>query len=289
MSRAFSLAVVAVCGCAAPTNQPRVVQLPNDVPHGISDVTSDGDNRLWAIAERDPVVVEISIDANAGVTGITRHPIVGLPPGVDTEAITSLGQGRFAFGIEDHDHPYAAVMYGQLRSDGAIEVSPAFSMDDAQLGVNLVANAGVEGICGDSNGMLVGIETKGVMPDGTRYSPVVRVVGADKHVQRLRFTTDHGKLSALTCQMRSDGSIDLLAIERDYGVTRVLHAVSHAGQVDIPTEVVIDLWPLLRDQYNATVNMESIARLPDNRIVMLNDNQGKGSSGPTRLFIFSPR
>ncbi|HSN30143.1 MAG TPA: hypothetical protein VLT45_27840, partial [Kofleriaceae bacterium] len=46
-------------------------------PPGMSDLALDDKGHLWAIAERDRVVVEMQPDG----TGLQRHPLDGVPGG----------------------------------------------------------------------------------------------------------------------------------------------------------------------------------------------------------------
>jgi hypothetical protein len=177
-------------------------------------------------------------------------------------------------------------MFGQLGTDGHIVVVPGFSLTSEEIGVALRANHGVEALCGTGAEVVVGIETTGVLRSGARYAPIVRVSGGARVVQRLELTTERGKLSALSCAVAANGNLDLLAIERDHGVTRILRARSRSDQLVIRPEVVVDLWPMIHQRFNEKLNLEGIARLRDGRIVVVNDNQGSGLGGPTWLFIF---
>ncbi|CAN5851373.1 hypothetical protein BH11MYX2_BH11MYX2_40140 [soil metagenome] len=256
------------------------------LPSGISGLALDEHGHLWAIPEREPVVAEIVLeDLRAH---ITLHPLDGIPRELDTEEIAYLGHGQFAIGVEAHDRPFAAVFIGALRSDGHIVVKQGYSFDSATLGVELVANNGVEALCGSGSQLLVGVETAGRTSTGTRFAPLVRIHGRTIKVQRLQLTSDNGKLSALSCGAEEDGAVELLAIERDFGVTRILRAESRAKETDVPSTIVLDLWPLLRGRYASTLNLEGIVRLHDGRIVVVNDNVGAGLGGPTRLMIFTP-
>lgn len=261
-------------------------QVTADLPPGISDLAVDERDHLWAIAEREPVVVEIVIAGTPPAATVVRHALDGVPDGVDTEAIAYLGEGRFAIGTEGHDQPSAGVLFGQLGADGHMVLQPGFSVTSETLGIELRKNHGVEALCGTKATLAVGIETAGVVHHGHRYAPFVRVSGDSQVVQRLLLTTKNGKLSALTCTVSADGTIDLLAIERDYGVTRLLRAKARADQLEIRPEVVVDLWPMIRKRFAKKLNLEGIVRLRDGRIVVVNDNEGSGLGGPTWLFIF---
>jgi hypothetical protein len=150
-----------------------------------------------------------------------------------------------------------------------------------ELGVDLAVNAGAEAICGRGDDLLIGIESVGTFPDGTRWAPIAHLVGDRAIVSKLLLTTPTGKISGMTCTF--DGStIHVLAIERHDSVSRILR---FDLAEEITPAVELDLAPVLND----TLNLEGIARLPDGRLVMINDNQGAIVDGPTDLLVFHPR
>jgi phytase-like protein len=286
----LALALLAVSACSKHGDEPDrakaqvlydEIELPNIAP-GESDLTLDDRGHLWAIAERDRVITEIELGTPPK---ITPHPLVGVPAGLDTEALTWLGGGKFAIGTEGQQEPTASVLYAELGSDGQITVVRARELTPAELGVTLTKNHGAEGICGNGDDVLVAIETVGKLPDGTRWAPLVRIGGDASTMQRFRLTTDGGKLSALSCTFAADGSVDILAIERHYGVSRILHAVARPNTSDITPTVELDLFPVNKDRFN----LEGIVRLADGRWVAINDNQGSHVDGPTELLVFHPR
>ncbi|MBV8761201.1 MAG: SdiA-regulated domain-containing protein, partial [Deltaproteobacteria bacterium] len=196
-------------------------------PPGISDLALDDRGHLWAIAERDRVVVEMQPDG----TGLVRHPLDGVPAGLDTEALAYLGDGRFAIGFEGAQTPVAGVMYAVLENDHLV-IKGTRELTNAEVGVQLVVNHGVEGICGHGDDVIAAIETVG--NDGSRWAPLVWLHG-DKiaSVTKLRLTSDVGKISALACHWQPDGTVDLRAVERHYSVSRLLKATLAPGQTEL--------------------------------------------------------
>jgi hypothetical protein len=253
-----------------------VVQLA-DAPPGVSDLTLDDKGTIWAIAERDRVVLELT-------TPIKKHSLDGVDAGLDTEAVTWLGDNHFALGIEATHAPVAAIAFADLEGDHVV-VKKTRTLTSAELGVEITTNHGIEALCGRDDELLAATESVGKFGDGTRWAALVRVHGDELDVAKLHLTTDVGKISALTCKFSDDGTADVLAIERHYGVSRILHFVAKRGDADITPEVVLDLAPVLHD----SLNLEGIVRLPDGRIVTVNDNQGSSVSGPTELLYFHPR
>jgi hypothetical protein len=99
-------------------------------------------------------------------------------------------------------------------------------------------------------------------------------------------TSDQGKISALFCTFSPDGTADVLAIERHYGVSRIISFTAPPDATDITPKVALDLWPIVRDRYHEKLNLEGIVKLADGRWVLVNDNQGANVEGPTKLFVF---
>jgi hypothetical protein len=254
-------------------------ELPIDAPHGISDLTLDDRGVMWAIAERDRQIIELEL----GKPPI-RHPLDGVLPGTDTEGLAWLGGGRFAIGTEGALEATAGVMFAELRGE-RIAVTRTRMLSNAELGVAVIANHGIEAVCGRGDEIIAACETVGKLPDGTRWAPLVRLRGDQMTVTRLRLTTDRGKISGLHCTFADDGTAQVVAIERHFGVSRILRFAIARDDVEITPAVEIDLQPILRD----ALNLEGIVRLPDGRLVTVNDNQGKTAQGPTELLVFAPR
>lgn len=249
------------------------------VPHGMSDLTIDDRGVLWGIAERDRAIVELPLGKPPVV-----HRLDGVPPGIDTEGIAWLGSGRFAIGIEGGMSPAAGVMFAEIRGEDVV-VTSTRRLLDADLGVSLTINHGIEAVCGRDGELIVASETVGKLPDGKRWAPLARLAGDGVHVARLWLTTPKGKISGLHCTIADDGVAEVTAIERHFGVARLLAFRIGRGDTDITPVLELDLHPVLRDAFN----LEGITRLPDGRLVLINDNQGKTAEGPTQLFVFHPR
>ncbi|MEP6859759.1 MAG: hypothetical protein ABJE66_04010 [Deltaproteobacteria bacterium] len=265
-------------------------EVDTDLPPGTSDLSIDDQGHLWAVAERERVVAEIVLDLEHETAKFTRHPLDGVPDGVDTEALSWLGGGKFAVGTEGQEQATATVMFGELGTDGHIALHPGVDLTDKILGITLVKNHGVEALCGRGDDLLVAIESWGTFDDKSRWAPLVRIhAGVVTGVQKLKLTTATGKISAMTCTFAPDGTIDAIAIERHYSVSRILTFSVPLDKDLITPEVALDLWPVVRDRYHAKLNLEGIVKLPDGRWVMVNDNQGARVDGPTKLFVFHPR
>lgn len=247
-------------------------------PPGMSDLTLDDHGHLWTIPERNRVVIEMQ----PGGTGLVSYPLDGIPLGLDTESLAYLGDGRFAIGFEGARTAVAGIYFAKLEG-GRVVATARRELTSAELGVDLVANRGVEGICGHGDDVLAAIETVG--NDGSRWAPLVRLRGGMMSVAKLRLTSDVGKISALACRFAPDGTVDLRAIERHYTVSRILRATVAPGATEVVPSIDLDLEPLLHD----SLNLEGLVMMPDGRYEAINDNQGNMLSGPTELLVFHPR
>lgn len=252
-----------------------------NTPPGMSDLTMDDRGVLWAVAERTRKVIELDT-SRTPVVPVT-HEMTGFMPDLDTEAIAWLGNGKLAFGVEGQHTPFAGLVFAELR-DGKIAQTSMRALTDADLGVTLQVNHGVEALCGSDGELLAGLESVGKVGD-KRWAPLVRVRGDSLHVTKLWLTTKKGKLSALNCTIGDDGVAHVTAIERHFGVQRILTFDVGRDDAEVTPTVYVDLWPVLHDHFN----MEGIARLHDGRLVTINDNESSEVSGPTELFVFHPR
>jgi hypothetical protein len=256
-------------------------QVSVQTPPGMSDLTIDDRGVLWSIAERDREIVEIEL---ATPPRVTVRPLDGVPKLVDTEALAWLGNGRFAIGTEGALQATASIMFAELDA-GRVTVKRTVELTGKDLGVELTINHGIEALCGHGDEVLAATETVGKLADGTRYSALAWLSGNQLAITKVRLTTNKGKLSALHCTFDSDGTAQVIAIERHYSVSRILRFAVKRGEVEVTPTVELDLAPILRD----SLNLEGIARLPDGRLVAINDNQGRTVKGPTQLLVFVKR
>jgi hypothetical protein len=255
-----------------------VVELKG-APPGISDLTADDKGTLWAIAERERVVIEIAPDGS-----FKRHPIEGVEDGLDTEGLVWLGNGQFGLGLEATHKPIAAVAFADLDGDKLV-VHDINKLGSYGLGVEITSNHGIESVCGTKDELIAVTESVITQSDGARDAVLVRVRPGETQMSNLRLTTTKGKISALYCTVDADGNLEALAIERHYGVERLLHFAAKRSDRQITPELVLDLAPILHD----SLNLEGITKLPDGRMVLVNDNQGDEVKGPTELLYFHPR
>lgn len=249
--------------------------------HGLSGLAIDADGRLWSVAERGASLWKITLDGARATT--ERFAVRGLPDGEDLEAIAILPDGRFVVGTEGRERGVArAFTIAPARDGGYQQVEAPVELRTDELGVEVGANHGAEGACATGSRIALAIETAATDARG-RWAPIVTIDPARgvRVVQRLRLTTDTGKLAALDCWADGD-RIRAIAIERHFAVTRILSFDLDGSAPEITPRIALDLAPVLR----GSLNLEGIARLPDDRVVAVVDNQYQTITGPDELLVF---
>jgi hypothetical protein len=285
-----SIAVLAACGHGGdqPRTEPRssapFVEVPLATEPGLSGLAVDATGALWTIAERSDMAYRITLDAELHPT-LQRFPVRGVPEGFDLEGIAVLGEGRFAFGTEGRLAGVATILRAEEQNQ-ALVVTGELTISEDAAGVRLEPNHGAEGVCGHGDQIIAVLETAGT-DQGRRWAPLVHIVG-DKVVRshRVWLTSPTGKLSGLDCVIDPDGTVRAWAIERHFEVTKLLgFTLAPTSSEPITPTVLLDLAPVLRGK----LNLEGIARLPDGRLVAVNDNQWKTLEGESRLLVFPAR
>ncbi len=246
---------------------------------GLSGLAAAPDGSLWAVAERDRVLVRLAVSSQ-GVAASTV-PLLGVGAGVDTEALAALDDGTLLLGTETMQ-PWRAsdhLLAVQLRDEHAAVTSER-AMPYAPWNARGQPNRGIEGLCAAGGLVLAGAEV--VIDDGGRWAPVGRLELASGHwtAFRLRLVSKPGKLSSLACRRCGD-VLEALAIERDYGVAR-LHfftvPVTEPGG-DVAAHWVADLGAALPD----VPNLEGVEWLADGTVAVVVDNDTGGARGPNEL------
>ncbi|MBO6939268.1 MAG: hypothetical protein JJ863_30135 [Deltaproteobacteria bacterium] len=262
------------------------IHLETDAP-GLSGLALGSDGSLWAIPEERRELLRIDRETGA----VTAYPIEGLPEGVEAEALSYRGNGEFLVGTEtdgiDRPTDYLYV----LDFDGSVaRVRESYECSYELWGLQSDRNRGLEGLCtvGDA-GVIVAAEVTGSVR-GRRYAPLAwRTENGEWSPYRVFLSSETGKLAGITCRASPDGSAEVIAVERHFGVTRILGfelPPPHAGEpVSVRSEVLVNLddWVRSLDQQP---NFEGIARLDDDRVALLVDNQYRGlRTGPSALWI----
>ena len=252
---------------------------------GLSGTAADEQDRLWAIAERQPLLVLFD-QPGAEAPRVVRRLVRGVPEGLETESLAWLGHGRLLAGTESRvpNRRSDALLLLELEPDAA-RVTEMFTVDYEQLfGVHAAANQGLEGLCYAGGVALAAAETS-ILRDEQRLSPLVRVDLTTRTVVPfwLALTSSTGKVSALDCRRSDDPHVlDVLAIERHYGITRVLQfflPLSGVGFVLTP-RVALDAGVRFRPH----PNVEGITRHGAG-LVLVTDHDSPRIPGSTERIV----
>jgi len=274
--------LLACAGCTKkePSGPGRIVSLQTDV-RGLSGLTVDEHGAFWASGEDGDAVIRIDPET----FGVTRYAVVEGLAGTDLEAMAWVDGTRFVLGTETQEK-------GRLRDvilDGRLEgerfaVARVGDLDYAHWHLTAPDNRGIEGIC-HVDGVLVLATELTERQHGRRWAPLGMF---DPKTQtwaahRVGLTSKTGKLAAIDCRM-VDGSVEALAVERHYGVSRLLRfAIPRGpeGQWIEPT-VAADLSELI----SPLPNFEGLAWMEDGSAVVITDNKHRRTPRePSRLYF----
>ena len=277
------MALLLVCaGCTRkePRGPGRIVTLDSDVS-GLSGLTVDEHGAFWAPGEDGDAVVRIDPET----FGVTRYPVVGGRAGTDLEAIAWVAGVEFALGTETQDKGRLQdeILDGRLDR-GRFSVATIDRLDYARWQLTAPDNRGIEGIC-HVDGLLILATELVELQRGRRWAPVGMF---DPNTQtwtahRVALSSKTGKLAAMSCRV-VDGSVVALAVERHFGVSRLLRFQIPQGPEGqwIEPSVAADL----SESIEPLPNFEGLAWREDGSAVVLTDNKYRGgASEPSRLYF----
>jgi len=248
--------------------------------HGLSGLAVDAGGTMWTVAERGAVALAITLDGDRATA--VRYPVRGVPADEDLEAVAIAADGLWV-GTEGRERGVARVFHLVRQGDALVATGAPIELRQAEVGVEIGANHGAEGVCGAGDVVAIALETAGGS-GAQRWAPIVSVdvAGGARRVQRVALTTTTGKLSALDC-WRDGARTWAVAVERHFAVTRLLRFELGGADATITPEVLLDLGPILR----GSLNLEGLVRLPDGRLVAVVDNQYRTITGPDELLVFA--
>jgi len=268
----------------ASPSDPVGIQPPHLLGLGLSGVTPDGEGHFWAVSEDRRELYRV--DGSWSTVSLPGISIAGISPELEPESAAWLGGDWVALGTEiDLARDEDTLLIVELRGEHAAVVGSSIVSWRSMLGLSAPPNQGIEGLCASESTILAAAEFV-IEAEGQRLAALVRaphhdgVVGEWQPVL-LRLTSDSGKLSALDCTEDRDRDLDVLAVERHYGVTRVLRfTVPRFSDGVVLPEIVRDVSAVRSD----LPNIEGIA-LGTERILMLSDHEPDSRRGPTELLI----
>ena len=232
---------------------------------GLSDLATDPQGRLWAVAERPAALVRVD------ASGVVVLKITGLPEGVEPEALAIDADGAMRVGTEGEGSRADDGIYPITVGAGTAEAHDREAFPWAPWGLMAADNQGIEAMCAGKERWVAG---EPVLTDaGRREAPLARWTRQGWQALRLPLQTSEGKISALAC----DPDDSLWAIERHYEELELLQVtVAPDGGVTV-SRCGIPTW--LRA---ANANWEGLA-VDGDELVWVSDNQNATVSGPTRL------
>ena len=274
--------LLACAGCTKkePTGPGRIVTLDTDV-RGLSGLTVDDHGAFWASGEDGDAVVRIDPET----FGVTRYAVAGGLAGTDLEAMAWVDGTRFVLGTETREKGRLRDVILDGRLDGGrFVVASVGHLDYARWHLAAPDNRGIEGIC-HVDGVLVLATELAEMQRGRRWAPLGMF---DPKTQtwaahRVGLTTKTGKLAAIDCRI-VNGAVEALAVERHYGVSRLLRFTIPQGPEGqwIEPSVAADLSELIR----SLPNFEGLVWMKDGSAVVVTDNKHRRTPRePSRLYF----
>jgi len=248
---------------------------------GLSGLTRGGEGALWAVGEDGDYVLRI----DPATFALDQYPVVGCPSKIDLEALAWIGDGRFALGTETQQagRTQDVLLGGRVQGDRFV-VGSDDACDYGLWDLTASDNHGIEGLCHVDGVLILATELIDEQR-GRRWAPVAIV---DLETQtwtahRVRMTSESGKLAALSCRLIDD-TIVALAVERDFGISRLLRFNVPTGSKGawIEPSMVADLSTLIEP----LPNFEGLVWDDDGSVILLTDNEYHGVVGePSRLYF----
>ncbi|MDH3199377.1 MAG: esterase-like activity of phytase family protein [Myxococcales bacterium] len=248
---------------------------------GLSGLTRDGTGALWAVGELGDAALRIDPTTFA----VEQYPVLGCPSKTDLEALTWMGDAHFAVGTETQEagRAHDALLYGRIEG-GRLVVGSTDTLDYSLWRLTASDNHGIEGLCHLDGVLMLATELID-QQRGRRWAPVAML---DLETQtwtahRVGLTSKTGKLAALGCRV-VDGTVVAIAVERHFGVSRLLRfdIPEGADGAWIEPRIVADLSKLI----DPLPNFEGLVWDDDGSVVLLTDNEYRGVvREPSRLYF----
>ena len=266
-------------GCAAPaaaeSAQVERLDLALDEPNGLSGLATDGTGAVWAVSERDRMLIRVG---QGGAQRLVR--VDDVPENTDLEALAWLQGARFAIGTESMLPERSADLVLVVEIAGAhARIVERIPIPYAELPIKPQPNRGIEGLCYADGHLLAAFEQVVGAGMNRRAVVVERDQRGALRVLEVALTTQTGKLSALECR-RTGQALNVIAVERHFGVQRVI-------RFDVPLEGSVTsldsrLMVSLEGRIPRGLNPEGVVWL-DAGLLLVVDNDYGGRTGPNEL------
>ena len=257
--------------------------LGDETIHGVSGLARSPDG-YWFVTDHQHTLGKATVDGKV----LKILPLQGVPDDLDTEGVALLSDGRLAIGTE------SLVVRGSDRifiaeiNDDRVRTVNEIVLDYGHWGIEASPNQGAEALCSVHHQLVVGAEF--AIEDGGRSYAPVAVYDLETQLwryARLQLSTPTGRLSSLACveTPRAD-LLELVGIERHFGVGRVLRFTFPDLESDIVPEIIFDL----AENLDPLPNFEGIEILDNGTLVLVTDNHYGGRvHGPSLWLIAAPK
>lgn len=264
-------------------------QSSNPFVRGLSGLTVDPSSTFWTVPETERILVPMVREG--AMPRLREKPIeiVGVDQSLDIESIAAVSNTEFVVGTEGPGSRSSDKLFWLKLQGGNARVVKTVNVDYGLWGIEGTHNEGIEGLCYSKGQLVVAVEPVFVA-EGERYAPIARYQIAAKkwYPARLALTSKSGKISALDCRMNQDNALTVFAIERHYGIARLL-------SFTLPTNTpaagpLTTLLPRVERDIAKLVkplpNFEGIAQHGKD-FFLVTDNDHSGIIGPAFLLKFS--
>ncbi len=248
-------------------------QVLASAPDGLSGLDIDDEGAAWLVPERER---KLLVSGKRGTTVLT---LVGVPAGLDTEALAIVGPGELMLGTEAQTRRTSDLLLRVAVEGSTARVTSTRTLSYQPWGLTADANRGIEGLCFAGGALVAGLEQV-IERDGARFAPLAVLHDERWTHHRLRLTSGRGKLAALDCVTSGKG-LRVVGIERHYEVARLLSfTVPLSGPATTIEPVIVeDLAPHFSD----LPNFEGVA-FEGGDLVLTNDNDSGGRRGDGALW-----
>ena len=275
---------------AAAAQRAGVKRFPIDAGEftGLSDLTIDAAGHFWSLPERNAHLLRLNLTREHPGLDDAPIPLDGVPEGADTESLVWLSDNHFAMGTETQVQSRSAdVILLATVERGRAKVTETITLPYKLWHMRANANDGLEGLCSAGNQLIAGVETVEHTADGKRFAPIGRYDLAKKTwtPYALLLTSKIGKISALACRLpKGSKEIEVVAIERHFGVSRLLH-FNLPANAPAPAPILPDVLVDFGQVIDAVPNFEGVAWSPDGDLFIISDNDFGIVTGPTQIVV----
>jgi hypothetical protein len=275
-------------GVAATTCEPRGPTQLHRSPvaelrhRGLSGLGTAADGRAWAVAEERRELLAFDRGWQAAPRVV---PLEGVPADAELESLAWLDGSLVALGTEREELRDADdVLVVRIDGSAARVVARSAVRWSELFDARAPTNRGIEGLCAAGGWILAGAEWV-LERQEKRDAPLAlaRHQGAaigPWSARAVRLSTTTGKVSSLDCVESVEGGLVVHAVERHYGVARVLRFVVSPDGDDAPIdpEIVHDLALLDAD----LPNLEGLA-FQGERLLLVSDHDTDDLEGTTEV------